>query len=565
MDTVKIKRAILSVSDKEGIVDLAQFLANNGVELFSTGGTFNKIKEAGIEVKEVNEITKFPEIMDGRVKTLNPYVHGGILALRDNQEHLDTAKEHNIEFIDLLVVNLYPFEATIAKEGVTLEDAIENIDIGGPTMLRSSAKNYKFVTIVTDPKDYSRLKDEISTNGGTSLTFREDLALKVFRRTSEYDSTISDYLENRLRSRENKTIFLRDGEVLRYGENSHQSAMVFKNGCDEGVLATAKLLHGKEMSYNNYLDAQGAIDSVIQFDRPTAVVIKHNNPCGIGSANSLRKALELAWYGDPISAMGSVLAFNREFDMDTLKFIKGKETKHYSFQVVDGELIKEEIKVGGKFIEVIIAPSFSDEALAYLTKKKNSKNIRLLQVDIEKTRESKSKQVRQIDGGYLYQDVDNQLYTDLECVTDKKFDDGMIELAKFSMSCCKETKSNAITLARRLNDGSLQLLGMGAGQPNRVDSMRKLAVTKAEENLKLEYKELDLDISFEEYFKNEMEKTVMASDAFFPFDDTVRTAATFNIKYIIQPGGSMKDQDSIDACNELGMGMVFSKNRHFKH
>jgi phosphoribosylaminoimidazolecarboxamide formyltransferase/IMP cyclohydrolase len=319
------------------------------------------------------------------------------------------------------------------------------------------------------------------------------------------------------------------------------------------------------MSYNNYLDAQGAIDSVIQFDRPTAIVIKHNNPCGIGSADSLRKALELAWYGDPISAMGSVLAFNREFDMETLKFIKGKETKHYSFQVVDDELIQDEIKVGGKFIEVIIAPSFSDEALAYLTKKKNSKNIRLLQVDIEKTRESKSKQVRQIDGGYLYQDVDNQLYTDIECVTKRIFDEGMLELAKFSMSCCKETKSNAITLARRLDDGSLQLLGMGAGQPNRVDSMRKLAVTKAEENLRLEYKDLNLDISFEEFFKNEMEKCVMASDAFFPFDDTVRTAATFNIKYIIQPGGSMKDQDSIDACDELDMGMVFSKNRHFKH
>ncbi|PID30664.1 MAG: bifunctional phosphoribosylaminoimidazolecarboxamide formyltransferase/inosine monophosphate cyclohydrolase [Candidatus Cloacimonadota bacterium] len=560
-----MKRAILSVSDKEGIVDLAKFLYENSVELFSTGGTFNKIKDAGIAVKEVNEITKFPEIMDGRVKTLNPFVHGGILALRDNEEHVKTAKEHNIEFIDLLVVNLYPFESTIAKKDVSLEDVIENIDIGGPTMLRSSAKNYKFVTIVTDPGDYSKLKDEISSKGGTSLEFREDLALKVFRRTSEYDSTISDYLEKRLRERENKTIFLRDGEVLRYGENSHQKASLFKNRCQDGVLATAELIHGKEMSYNNYLDAQGAIDTLISFKKPTAVVVKHNNPCGVGSSNSLRKALELAWYGDPISAMGSVLAFNREFDMETLKFIKGKETNHYSFQVVDGELVKEVIKVGGKFVEVIIAPSFSDEALAYLTKKKNSKNIRLLQVDIDKTIASKSKQVRQIDGGYLYQDSDIWLYKDLECVTEKKFDDDMIDLAKFSMSCCKETKSNAITIARKLDDGSFQLLGMGAGQPNRVDSMRKLAVTKAEENLKLEYKDLDLDISFEQYFKNEMEKCVMASDAFFPFDDTVRTAATFNIKYIIQPGGSMKDQDSIDACNELGMGMIFSKNRHFKH
>ena len=565
MKPVKIKRAILSVSDKTGIVEFAAFLEKNSIEIFSTGGTFKILKENNIAVREINDITGFPEMMDGRVKTLNPKVHGGILALRDNETHLKEAKENGIEFIDLLVVNLYPFEKTVANPEVSLEDAIENIDIGGPTMLRSAAKNYKFVTIITDPSDYKKFKEEYIVNDGTSYEFRQDLALKVFQRTAEYDTAISTFLEERLNNNKKKTISMKSGKTLRYGENSHQSATLYTDDkADKETLAAAKLLNGKEMSYNNYMDAQAALDMVIEFEEPAAVVIKHMNPCGVATGQNLREALESAWFSDPISAMGSVLAFNREFDMKTLRFLRGKETKHYSFMVEDGKLISSELK--RKFIEVIIAPSFSAEVIEYMTTKKTSKNVRLLQVDIEKSKKAKDFQIKRIDGGFLVQSTDNELTSKLDCVTNRKFTDKMEKLAEFSMKCCKITKSNAIVLCRITEKGTYQVLGMGAGQPNRVDSLRKLALTKARENLEYEFKTNEIKGEFEDYFQKIItEKTVMASDAFFPLDDTVRTAAANGIKFIIQPGGSMKDQDSINACDELGVAMIMSGNRHFRH
>ena len=565
MKPVKIKRAILSVSDKTGIVEFAAFLEKNSIEIFSTGGTFKILKENNIAVREINDITGFPEMMDGRVKTLNPKVHGGILALRDNETHLKEAKENGIEFIDLLVVNLYPFEKTVANPEVSLEDAIENIDIGGPTMLRSAAKNYKFVTIITDPSDYKKFKEEYIVNDGTSYEFRQDLALKVFQRTAEYDTAISTFLEERLNNNKKKTISMKSGKTLRYGENSHQSATLYTDDkADKETLAAAKLLNGKEMSYNNYMDAQAALDMVIEFEEPAAVVIKHMNPCGVATGQNLREALESAWFSDPISAMGSVLAFNREFDMKTLRFLRGKETKHYSFMVEDGKLISSELK--RKFIEVIIAPSFSAEVIEYMTTKKTSKNVRLLQVDIEKSKKAKDFQIKRIDGGFLVQSTDNELTSKLDCVTNRKFTDKMEKLAEFSMKCCKITKSNAIVLCRITEKGTYQVLGMGAGQPNRVDSLRKLALTKARENLEYEFKTNEVEGEFEDYFQRIItEKTVMASDAFFPLDDTVRTAAANGIKFIIQPGGSMKDQDSINACDELGVAMIMSGNRHFRH
>jgi len=566
MSTVKIKRALLSVSDKAGIVELAAFLSKNGVELFSTGGTYKIIKENAIPVKEVNEMTGFPEMMDGRVKTLHPKVHGGILALRDNAEHLKQAADHGIEFLDLVLVNLYPFEKTVANPDVTLEDAIENIDIGGPAMLRSSAKNYKFVTVITDPADYLRLQNEISEFGGTSLEFRQSLALKVYARTSAYDAAISTHLSKVLDNNLKMQINLEQGSELRYGENSHQKAWLYKlPGAEKSTLAAAELLNGKEMSYNNYLDAQAALEAIREISEPAAVVIKHSNPCGVSTGKNLREALERAWYGDPISAFGSVLAFNRTFDMETLKFLKGKETKHYSFQVINNALVAEEIPVGGKFVEVIIAPDFTAEALEYLTTKKNSKNIRVIKVDVNK--QYLPMQLKTIDGGILVQSADDTTFAKFEQVTEKKFNDKMQKLAEFSMICCKCLKSNTITLGRLTADGHYQLLGMGAGQPNRVDSLRKLAVTKARENLELEYKGLDNpDFSFEEFYQKVItEDVVMASDAFFPLDDTVRTAAEFGIKYIVQPGGSMRDEDSVKACDELGIAMALTGNRHFKH
>jgi len=303
---------------------------------------------------------------------------------------------------------------------------------------------------------------------------------------------------------------------------------------------------------------------VIEFDEPAAVVIKHMNPCGVATGTDLREALESAWFSDPISAMGSVLAFNREFDMKTLRFLRGKETKHYSFMVEDDKLVSTEIK--RKFIEVIIAPSFSDEVIEYMTRMKTSKNVRLLQVDIEQSRKAKDFQIKRIDGGYLIQSTDDELVSKMDCVTAKTFTPEMEKLADFSMKCCKITKSNAIVLCRITPAGNYQVLGMGAGQPNRVDSLRKLALTKSRENLEYEFETLNIEGSFEDYFQKVIsEQTVMASDAFFPLDDTVRTAASYGIKYIIQPGGSLKDEDSVAACDELGVAMIMSGNRHFRH
>ncbi len=563
METREIKRAIISLSDKTGSVEFAKYLDGKGVEIFSTGGTFKLLKENGIKVKEITELTNFPEMMDGRIKTLNPKVHGGILAVRDNKDHMKQALENGVGMIDLLVVNLYPFEQTVSKPGVSLEDAIENIDIGGPAMLRSGAKNYKYVTVITEPSDYQRFISEFDEFGGTSLKFREELALKVFAKTSRYDAMISEHLEKTLRNNFKKTIILQNGRTLRYGENSHQKAILFADCRAEGTLAKAEMINGKEMSYNNYMDAQAALDTVLEFDEPAAVVIKHMNPCGIAVGKNLREAVETAWFSDPISAMGSVIAFNKEFDMGTLRFFRGDDVKHLSFTVENDKLVSSEIK--RKFIEVIIAPSYSKEAVGYITTKKNFENVRVLQIDLEASKKAKDFNLKRIDGGFLYQTVDDQLYSKFETVTKAKFSEEMLKLAEFSYKACKHTKSNAIVLCRKTDKG-FSVLGMGAGQPNRVDSLRKLAVTKAKENLEYEYRSLGLKISFEDYFKKVIgEQTVLASDAFFPFDDTVRTAAGYGIKYIIQPGGSQNDEDSITACNELGIAMLFAGNRHFRH
>ncbi|MFA7122844.1 MAG: bifunctional phosphoribosylaminoimidazolecarboxamide formyltransferase/IMP cyclohydrolase [Candidatus Delongbacteria bacterium] len=563
MGTREIKRAIISLSDKAGASELARYLEGKGVEIFSTGGTFKLLKDSGTTVKEITELTDFPEMMDGRIKTLNPKVHGGILAVRDNHEHMKQALENGVGMIDLLVVNLYPFENTVAKPDVELEVAIENIDIGGPTMIRSAAKNYKYVTVITDPADYAKFVEEYDRLGGTSLEFRQQLARKVFAKTAKYDAAISEYLERTLAEKVKKTVVLENGRILRYGENSHQKGILFPDGVSEGTLANAEMVNGKEMSYNNYMDAQAALDTVLEFGEPAAVVIKHMNPCGAATGKNLRDAIEKAWFSDPISAMGSVVAFNREFDMDTLRFFRGDEVKHLSFTVENDKLIESEIK--RKFIEVIIAPSFSAEALEYITKKKNFENVRVLKIDLGSSRKAKDFNLKRIDGGYLYQTADNELFSRLDTVTKAQFGDEMKKLAEFSYKCCKHTKSNAIVLCRRTPAG-YQVLGMGAGQPNRVDSLRKLAVTKARENLEYEHRTLGITVPFEEYFRKIIsEDTVLASDAFFPFDDTVRTAASYGIKYIIQPGGSQNDTDSINACDELDIAMIFAGNRHFRH
>ena len=557
----EIKRALISVSDKTGIVSFTKELSGLGVEIISTGGTAKLLSENGMPVIPIDTVTGFPEMMDGRVKTLHPKVHGGLLGIRDNPDHATKAREMGIDWIDLVVVNLYPFEKTIKKPDVTLEDAVENIDIGGPTLLRSAAKNFRFVAVVTDPADYDIILKEIRENKSVSEQTRRRLAAKVFRRTADYDSVIDQYLSE---------ILLKDpvirmrygyGRTLRYGENSHQSAAFYQNErSQESSVAHAEILHGKEMSFNNYVDADAAYEAVKELSGIGVAVIKHTNPCGYAVGESAGEALERAWAGDPISAFGSVIASNTSVDLDFARFLKGKDVKHIGFIVEKGRLVPQEVPT--KFIEVIIAPDYTDEALALLQK---TKSLRLLKTAPIYSENRETKTYRKITGGILEMDRDFGVFDSFQIVTKKNFDTGKKNLAEFTYTACKHTKSNAIVLGREYRPGYFQVIGMGAGQPNRVDSLRKLAVTKAIENLQIEYDTLRPELDFKSYQKQAFAEMVMASDAFFPFDDTVRAAAEFGIGYIVQPGGSKRDQDSIDACNELGMAMALTGMRHFRH
>lgn len=558
----KVQRALISVSDKSGIVAFSKELSSLGVEIISTGGTAKLLAENKVPVVPINDVTGFPEMMDGRVKTLHPKIHGALLGLRDNASHAEQAKSMDIKWIDLVVVNLYPFENTIAKEGVSLEEAIENIDIGGPTMLRSAAKNYRFVAVVTDPADYEKILAELKETGDISLETKQVLAAKVFHRTADYDSTIDMYLSGQflgdtiIRSRYGQ------GQSLRYGENSHQEAMFFLDEkCRESSVASADLIHGKEMSYNNYVDADAAFESVKDLQGQIGVsVIKHTNPCGYAVGENPREALERAWAGDPISSFGSVIAVNTKVDLSFAAFLKSKDEKHIGYIITEGRLVPREVP--SKFIEVIIAPDFDEDALALLMKTKALRLLRTGPIDLS---QAEAKTYRKITGGMLEMDRDLSVMEKFECVTKRAFDDAKTALAEFTYKACKHTKSNAIVLGREYKPGYFQVIGMGAGQPNRVDSLRKLAVTKAIENLQIEYDAVQPEGTFDDYCKEQFEQMVLASDAFFPFDDTVRTAASCGIRYIVQPGGSMRDGDSINACDELNVAMAFTGMRHFRH
>jgi phosphoribosylaminoimidazolecarboxamide formyltransferase / IMP cyclohydrolase len=558
-----IKRALISVSDKTGIVELAKSLNQLNIEIISTGGTAKAIKEAEIPVKEISELTGFPEIMNGRVKTLHPLIHGGILACRDEDEHMKAVKDHNIPLIDLIVVNLYPFVSVTKDESVTLKEAVENIDIGGPTMLRAAAKNYEYVAVVTDPADYEVVVDQIQKNGGVDKETRGRLAAKVFQHTASYDAAIDTYLSRVLLEENNLHMNFKEGRVLRYGENSHQNAVFYKDPLSqETSVADSEILSGKAMSYNNYVDANAAYEAVKDLppDKPAVSVIKHTNPCGLAVGDTVGEALAKAWEGDPMSAFGGVLATNSTVDMAFAEFLKGDQIKHISYSIVDGEPVAQEVPTG-KFVEVIIAPDFDSDAVDYL--KRKSKMIRLVKTG--KTLKADEKTFRAITGGFLLQDRDNQLAEKFEVVTEKLFSDEMKALAEFLLVACKHTKSNAIVVGRAYAPNKFQVTGMGAGQPNRVDSLRKLSIPKAKENMKREFEALGESGNFEDWWLQEVGKMVMVSDGFFPFDDTVREAASFGIKYIVQPGGSMRDDDSIKACNELGMAMALTGLRHFNH
>ena len=536
---VKIKRALLSVSDKAGIIDFARHLHEMEVELLSTGGTASAIREAGIPVKDVSEFTGFPEMLDGRVKTLTPQVHAGILFMRDNEEHVKTMEEYELGQIDLVCVNLYPFEQTIAKENVTLAEAIEQIDIGGPTMIRSAAKNMRDVTVVTDPADYARVIKEMKENGGsTSEEFRFIQGQKVCARVAEYNAAIATYLAGQVAGQKLAKPFVKaysDGTELRYGENAHQKAWLYKDlDSREATIALTEVLHGKEMSYNNYVDGDGALEAVKDLSgKPGVAVIKHTNPCGYATGETLAEAFEAAWAGDPISAFGSVIAVTQKVDMETASCLDGR------------------------FVEAIIAPGYDEDALDHLMKKKN---LRILKLKKTMGKALPQRMVKQINGGLLVQDVDTQILEKWEVPTKKPFDDSKKELALFGIAAAKHTKSNAIVLVQEYKPGQFRVLGMGAGQPNRVDALRKLSVSKAVENLRTE----NPDIT-EAEIQQVIGECVFVSEAFFPFADSIDAANEMGAKFIVQPGGSIRDDEVIDACNKYGIAMAMTNMRHFKH
>ena len=518
----KIQRALISVSDKNGIVEFAKELSTLGVELLSTGGTAKAIKDAGVAVKDVSEYTGFPEMLGGRLKTLHPKVHGGLLWRRDNPGDKEDVKAHNIESIDMVIVNLYPFEQTVSKPGVAFEDAIENIDIGGPTMLRAASKNFRDVTVIVDPDDYSKVLDEIKSAGGeVSYDTKYYLARKVFAHTARYDTLISNYLSRQAEPDNpfQPTINLSFSKIssLRYGENPHMKAAVYREPLYDGLsLVNARILQGKEMSFNNYLDSSAVIDLAKEFgDRPAAVIVKHNNPCGVAVAESLHIAYKNAFETDPISAFGGVISLNRKVDEATAK------------------------EILNLFVEIIIAPGFEDGALKLLSQKPN---IRLLELDI--TKDIVGFEMRKIQGGLLVQERDTGMIDDLKSlkvVTKRQPTEDEYAAMAFAWRVCKHMKSNSIVYT-----SGDRTLGIGCGQTSRVDSARLAAMKAANFNISLQ-------------------GSAVASDAFFPNRDGIDVIAGAGAAAVIQPGGSIKDSDTIAAADEHNMTMVFSGMRHFRH
>ncbi len=513
---VKIKRALISVSDKEGLEELAKVLTELGVEIISTGGTAKALENAGIKVIQISEVTEFPEMLDGRVKTLHPKVHGGLLADRSKDDHLEQIEDMDIRLIDLVVVNLYPFSETIKKLEVTFEEAIENIDIGGPSMLRSAAKNMASVTVVVDPKDYSAIISELQTlDGAISWDTRYKLAKKVFFLTSGYDNLIHKYLEEEKDFPDSVSLSFQKVQTLRYGENPHQKAAYYQEeDAPQYSLVYAEKLHGRELSFNNILDLDSAWEIVNEFTIPTAVIIKHTNPCGVATDEDVLIAYQRAYECDPVSAFGSVISFNR---------------------VVAKSLAEEIIKT---YVEAVIAPAFLEEAIQILSQKED---LRVLAMGEARRKTDVAKDYRRVDGGLLiqYKDTKVEERHQMKVVTEKQPSDVEWDNLLFAWKVAKHVKSNAIVLAK-----SMSTVGVGAGQMSRVDAT-ELAAKKAG--------------------PDKIKGAVLASDAFFPFRDALDAAAAMSAAAVIQTGGSVRDEEVIAAANEHSISMVFTGTRHFKH
>lgn len=508
------KRALISVSDKTGIIETARKLQELGYEIVSTGGTFKAIKDASVPVINISDITGFPECLDGRVKTLHPAVHAGLLAMRGNEEHMRQIEQLGINTIDVVIVNLYPFKKTIMKENIDFQEAVENIDIGGPTMLRSAAKNFQDVIVIVDPKDYDKVFAEL-TEGTVSLETRKYLMYKVFQHTAVYDSMIANYFRKQIGIEfpEQLTLAFEKKEQMRYGENPHQMAASYSEAIPlSNSLVNAEFLNGKALSYNNINDTNGAVELLKEFSGvPTVVAVKHANPCGVASAKTIYEAYIQAYESDPVSIFGGIVACN-----DT----------------VDGKTAAEMIKI---FLEIVIAPSYTKEALEILSTKKNLRVLKLKDVGMPNSKGTM--EFKKCYGGLIYQDADLGLIDKMETVTTSTPTEKERKTMEFAMKVVKHCKSNAIVVAQ---DSHTE--GIGVGQTNRIWATKQAI----------------------EHSKN-TKGAVLASDAFFPFDDCVHEASNAGITAIVQPGGSLRDEDSIKACNDLGISMVFTGIRHFKH
>lgn len=514
-------KALISVSDKTGIVELAKELEALGIEIISTGGTYKKLKEEGVKAIEISELTGFPECLDGRVKTLHPKVHAGILAMRNNQNHMEQLKELCVDTIDFVIVNLYPFKQTILKENVKREEAVENIDIGGPTMLRSAAKNYQDVTVITDPKDYAKVLRELKENGNVSLDTKFYLMNKVFEHTANYDAMICKYLKEERKDEslpKELTLTYEKVQEMRYGENPHQIGALYKEvGKCEGSLTIAKQLNGKELSFNNINDTNGALELLKEFDEPTVVACKHGNPCGVGSSSDIYEAWKKAFEADKTSIFGGIVVVNREIT----------------------EKMANEMKE--IFLEVIVAPAYEEKALEILKQKPNLRILLLPSITVKQPEGSYD--IKKINGGIILQTIDSKLLDNYEVVTNRKPTEKELEDMLFTWKIVKYTKSNGIVLGK-----DKQSIGIGPGQVNRIWATKQ-----------------SIEHANELIGEGITKGAVLASDAFFPFSDCVEAAHEAGITAIIQPGGAKRDQESIDKCNEYGISMIFTGMRHFRH
>lgn len=539
MNSPRIERAIISVSDKTGLVEFAQGLTAARVEIYASGGSKKHLEQAGIAVKEVAAYTGFPEMMDGRIKTLHPKIHGGILCRRDNPDDMSAIGALGIVPFELVVVNLYPFQQTVSRPNVTIEEAIENIDIGGPTLIRGAAKNHAFVTVACEPQQYGAILEQLRSAGATTPKLRRELAGAAFSHTASYDRAIAIYfaqLEGRMPGREANgaaggesdaeeypetvQMSLQRAASLRYGENPHQTAALYASSdADAGTLLRAEQLHGKELSYNNLLDLDSALAMVRSLPIPSVVVVKHNNPCGAAGAETVGEAVQRAWDGDPVSAFGSVLGFNEPVDAEVAEYLAGPD----------------------RFVEAIIAPDFTAEAFDILTTKPKWKaNVRLLKLEQMMVHERGQREFRQVSGGMLCQTADNLRDDDAQwtvVTAPQPTKEQQIDL-RLAWSVCRHVKSNAIVLVK-----DLMVVGVGAGQMSRVDAV-EISIKKSGERARA---------------------AMLASDAFFPFADSIHRAAEAGVAAIIQPGGSRRDDEVIAACNQHGIPMIFTGHRHFRH